>query len=204
MAPEVLKTKRGTWYIDYHYRNILGNGKYGIVYKATDDKGNKVAAKSISTKDKSKLSKITTLSKLEKLIRLSHPNVVKIFDVHQEEDTIWIIMEFCEHGDLNKFLQNRTLTQEQMLDVMIQLAQGVAYLHGNNIIHRDIKPLNILVACDDPVQVKLTDFDISKFLDEPYSTSAMSSNVGTLAFKAPEFFRRTSEGKLRYHRNVDH
>ena len=200
-TPDELKTKRGTWYIDSHHRNIIGQGAYGIVYKATDSDGRPIAAKRVDTKDKRRLSKIST--ELEKLIGLDHPNIVGVFDVHRDEDCLWIIMELCECGDFNKFLKSRTLTMEEQLDVMIQLAQGVDYLHQRNVIHRDIKPLNILVACDNPILVKLTDFDVSKFLDESYSTSAMSTDVGTLAFKAPEFFQKVASGKLRYHRNVD-
>ena len=82
------------------------------------------------------------------------------------------------------------------------IADGINYLYAQNIIHRDIKPGNILIASDLPIVPKLTDFDLSKYLDPDYETSVMSSNVGTLAFKSPEFFKRVN-GKLRYHRNVD-
>ena len=86
---------------------------------------------------------------------------------------------------------------------MIQIALGVEYLHKNNIIHRDIKPSNILISNDNPVIIKLTDFDFSKFLEDNCDTSLMTTNVGTPAFKAPEFFLRTDERKIQYHRNVD-
>ena len=85
---------------------------------------------------------------------------------------------------------------------MYGIAKGISYLHSNNIIHRDVKPANILIASAIPLTPKLADFDISKALDFDAETSVMSSNVGTLAFKAPEFFMR-SGGKLEYHRNVD-
>ena len=86
---------------------------------------------------------------------------------------------------------------------MKQIMAGSQYLHQKDIVHRDIKPGNILVASEIPLRLLLADFDVSKCLDPEVETSLMMSNVGTLAFKAPEFFQRTSPGKIEYHRNVD-
>ena len=103
-------------------------------------------------------------------------------------------MEFCESGDLNK---------EVSEEVMRQIMCGINYLHGKDIVHRDVKPGKILVEPEDPFVMKLTDFAVSKCLDPEIETSAMSSNVGTNAFKAPEFFMRNEMKKIVYHRNVD-
>ena len=90
---------------------------------------------------------------------------------------------------------------------MRQIIDGIAFLHSRDIVHRDIKPANILLSLtqDRCVTVKLGDFGLTKILDPNSLTSAMSSNVGSLAFKAPEFFnsRPDNQGKVRYHRNVD-
>ena len=86
---------------------------------------------------------------------------------------------------------------------MRQIMSGIIYLHAQNIIHGDIKPGNILVASEEPVLVKLTDFDVTKCLDPEIETSVMSSNVGTNAFKAPKFFMRNECKKTHHHRNVD-
>ena len=94
------------------------------------------------------------------------------------------------------------------LSIMVQITCGLEYLHKQHIAHRDLKPGNILVAQDSkmrnsPILAKLADFDVSKCFDSDTDTSVMSSNVGTLTFKAPEFFQRLESGKLLYHKNVD-
>ena len=112
-------------------------------------------------------------------------------------------MEQCCFGDLNVFFTKRGLSQQQKLELMLEISKGVEYLHSRNIIHRHIKPGNILDAHDSPIHAKLTDFDISKFLEENYNTSLITSNVGTSDFKAPEFFMEDEHHQVNYHRNVD-
>ena len=85
----------------------------------------------------------------------------------------------------------------------MNITRGIEFLHSQNIIHRDIKPGNILVGNTRQLQVKLADFDVTKILDPDIETSAMSSNVGTNAFKSPEFFRKNKQGKIQYHCSVD-
>ena len=114
-----------------------------------------------------------------------------------------MMMPFCEHGDLNYFYKRNEVSHEMNIDGMKQIMAGISYLHSQDIVHRDIKPGNILVSAETPLRLLLADFDVSKCLDPEVETSLMTSNVGTLAFKAPEFFQRTSPGKIEYHRNVD-
>ncbi len=185
---------------------VLGKGSFGIVHKAVDRNGTEVAAKRIdfTAKTKNKIPQIA--SDLRKLIALDHENIARIFEVLEEKVTIWVFMELCNHGDLVDYIQadeaSSPVTPHEKLKLMLGIAKGVEYLHSNNVIHRDIKPRNILVT-GKPATAKLTDFDCGKFLEEDYSTSMMTSNVGTMAFKAPEFYLRTVGGELQYHRNVD-
>ena len=80
------------------------------------------------------------------------------------------------------------VTRDKSEQIMKQIVFGIAYLHHQDIIHRDVKPGNILVSSTDPIPVKLTDFDVTKCSDPEFETSVMSSNVGTNHFKAPKFF----------------
>ena len=180
-------------------RHVLGQGAFGIVYKGKDAKSNEIAVKRI---DGNVHPQILTQD-LDRLMKLDHRYVMKILDVEKDKNLVWMMMPFCELGDLNLFYQKRDVSPETNLEVMKQIMEGVSYLHRQDIVHRDIKPGNILVATELPTKILLADFDFSKCLDPEVVTSLMSSNVGTLAFKAPEFFRRTSPGKIEYHRNVD-
>ena len=201
MAQVKINTKKNTWTINTHPGNIIGKGAYGIIYKGTDGNGREIAAKSFVEEKHSKISK----EDLEKLLQINHPNIVTVYDMNtmKYNTSLWIFMEFCKHGDLSRFFGRKNLINSQLIDAMVQITEGLEYLHGNNIIHRDIKPANILVKEQVPLHLKLTDFDVSKFFNPDIETSVMSSNVGTLAFKAPEFFRRDKDGKLNYHRSVD-
>ena len=200
MSEVEITTATGTWRVNTHLKNIIGRGAYGLIYKGTNNKDETIAAKTINGADHRKIFN----QDLEKLLTLDHTNVVKIFDINQQDNTFWMFMEYCNEGDLNKFFRTKDLPFNDTLDVMRQISTGLVYLHEHNVIHRDIKPGNILVDLHrEQFTVKLTDFDLSKFLDPDIETSVMSSNVGTLAFKAPEFFQRNHEGKLNYHRNVD-
>ena len=170
-----------------------------IVYKGIDAKKNTIAAKQIDLKEHPQI----LTQDLNRLMKLDHPNVMKILDMEKTDNNLWLMMMFCELGDLNHFYRTENVSDEVNIEVMRQVMEGINYLHSQEIVHRDIKPGNILVASNNPLRILLTDFDVSKCLEPEVETSLMTSNVGTLAFKAPEFFQRTSPGKIEYHRNVD-
>ena len=169
---------------------VLGSGSFGVVFKGSDANRNTVAAKRIY----GNLQPRFLTQDLNRFLYLDHPNVMKMLDVETSENIVWMMMPFCEF-DLNKFYKTREVPLETNVNIMRQITAGINYLHSQKIIHRDIKLGNIVVS-EFPVQVLLSDFDVSKCLDPEVETSLMTSNVGTLAFKAPEFFQRTSPGKI--------
>ena len=187
-----------------HSTEVIGQGAFGVLYKGTDSKKNPIVAKRIDEKRHQRILKLN----LDKLLSLDHPNVIRILDVERIDNIFWMFMNYFELGDLNRLFRTTDLSVHTKLSIMVQIACGLEYLHNQNIAHRDLKPGNILVAQDSktrnsPILAKLADFDVSKCFDSDADTSWMSSNVGTLAFKAPEFFQRLETGKIMYHKNVD-
>ena len=141
--------------------HVLGQGAFGIVFEGSDAKKNTVAAKRI---DGNKHPRILTQD-FERLVLLDHPNVMKILDVEKNGNIVWMMMQLCELGDLNHFYRTKGVPNETKVEGMKQIAAGIRYLHSQNIIHRDIKPGNILVASAVPLILHLTDFDVCKCLD---------------------------------------
>ena len=168
----------------------LGRGAFGTVYKGFDRHQTAVVIKQVSKSDSRKAS-IEALKFYYLKQKILHDHVIKVRDVKTWEDSMWIVMEYCDLGDLNDYFHkyHRRLDIDRKINIMSQIAKGVAFLHLRNVVHRDIKPANILLKSNgvNP-QVKLGDFGLSKFLDPDDITSGMSSNVETLLFKAPEFW----------------
>ena len=181
-----------------NYTQMIGNGTFGFVYEATNKDGKMVAVKVVHFREHHERDIINA----KKLLKFKdeHPNILDTYDVLYNK---YIFMELCEFGNLRKFFNKRELSTELKIQLMAQMADGIAHLHANNIIHRDVKPENILIQRrgDFPI-VKISDFGLSKFMEDDQA-SAMSSDVGTYVYKAPEFWQRTREGKLQYGRRVD-
>lgn len=121
---------------------------------------------------------------LEILRQLDHPHIVRLQDYYEDQDNYYIVMELVPGGDLMDFVAaNGSIGEEATQVVAKQILEGIAYVHSKGISHRDLKPDNILIAQDDPIQVKITDFGLAKFSD---GQTFMKTFCGTLAYVAPE------------------
>ena len=171
----------------YDVKNKLGSGKFGLVKLGIHKKtGQKVAIKIMkkSTMDSSDLELVRTEIEILKICQ--HPNIIRLYNVFENADYLYIIMEYCYGGDLFSYLENRhfRLTEKRASTIIHQMATAVYYMHSFGVVHRDLKPENVLMtSTDEDSDIRILDFGLSKILgpyekcDEPY---------GTLTYCAPE------------------
>ena len=168
----------------------LGRGGFGTVYKGKHcHSGNTVAVKQcIIPSDRDGFNAMKEVKNFQQLEQ--HPNVVHLFDFYYRDNAFWFVMEFCNAGDLTRYMRKTNLGIDEKLDIMYQCASAIAYMHTrkNPVIHRDIKPANILLKTEHPkTVVKVTDFGLSKILDhDSLRTNKLITHAGTPAFMSPE------------------
>lgn len=115
---------------------------------------------------------------------LAHPNIVNIYDVGEEDNIYYLVMEYVNGETLKQYIQNNApIPLEKVIDIMLQIASGISHAHQNNIIHRDIKPQNILIDKDE--NVKITDFGIAIALTSTTITHT-NSVIGSVHYISPE------------------
>lgn len=139
-------------------------------------------------------------TEIKTLKSLQHPNIIKLYDVFITEDKIYIVMELMSGGELFDYVvQKGTLTEEEASRIVRKVTSALVYMHSKNVIHRDMKPENLLLAhkprSSHDIEVKIIDFGLSKILsDGPIA----SSFLGTRGYLAPEMIQR-----MDYTKSVD-
>lgn len=171
----------------YEILGELGHGAMGIVYKAQDPKiGRTVAIKTLSAAglgaDMDQY-RARFLVEAKSAGRLNHPNIVAVHDVTDDEQgRPCLVLEFVEGTTLDRLVMEEQVPLTRLLELVAQIARALAYAHANGIIHRDVKPANIMVTRAG--QAKLSDFGIAKL--EGTSMTIAGQVMGTPAFMSPE------------------
>jgi serine/threonine-protein kinase len=172
----------------YEVIGELGQGAMGVVYKARDPLIDRVVAiKTINlglATDEKEEYEGRFYQEAKAAGRLNHPNIVTIYDVGKSGDVAYIAMEFLEGRELRDVLKEGTLLPvEQVLNIVAQVALGLAYAHEHDIIHRDVKPSNIMVIRDG--HVKITDFGIARMASSSVRTQT-GMVLGSPKYMSPE------------------
>jgi tetratricopeptide (TPR) repeat protein/predicted Ser/Thr protein kinase len=177
----------GTKLGNYEIESLLGRGGMGVVYKARQMSLDRSVALKILPPSLSSDSSFVKRFKREAraVAKFSHSNIIQIFDITEEQDLHFFSMEYVEGKTLDKVLEEKgTLEPNEAVKIISQAALALEHAHKNNIIHRDVKPSNIIV--DDLGNVKVMDFGLARALDERSRVTQSGALVGTLGYMSPE------------------
>ncbi len=180
----------------YEIKDRLGHGGMATVYGARDlkldrDVAIKLLADNFAGDDeiRRRFSREARLA-----ARLDHPNIVQVFDVGEEEGRPYIVMEQVEGGTLGDRLEGRRRSspRAEALRLLSQLCDGLGHAHSKKLVHRDIKPQNLLLRSSDGC-LKITDFGIARVAEETTRLTQAGKVIGTERYMAPE---QLSDGKI--------
>jgi serine/threonine protein kinase len=172
----------------YEVLDEIGQGAMGVVYKARDPLIDRVVAiKTINLSmamDEKEEYEGRFYQEAKAAGRLNHPNIVTIYDVGKSGNVAYIAMEFLEGRELRDIMNDGALLPvDQVLHIVAQVAQGLAYAHEHDIVHRDVKPSNIMVIRDG--HVKITDFGIARMASSSVRTQT-GMVLGSPKYMSPE------------------
>ena len=175
---------------------FVGRGGMGAVYKARQPSLDRLVAVKILPREISATPGFTERFSREAkaLAKLSHQNIISVFEFGQLEDQHYIIMEFVDGTDLRQLIDASEVTSNQALEIVRQICDALQYAHGQGVVHRDIKPENILI--DKSGEVKIADFGLAKLVDTESMLGSLTGTqqiMGTLRYMAPEQTRATKE-----------
>ncbi|XP_003384202.3 PREDICTED: cyclin-dependent kinase 10-like [Amphimedon queenslandica] len=171
---------------EFNKLNRIGEGTYGVVYRAEDKKSKEIVAlKRIRMENEEEGLPICSVREIGLLLSLSHENIVQLKEiaVGRELDNMFLVMNYCEQ-DLASLIDNMAspFTEPQVKCIMLQLLEGLSYLHNNHVIHRDLKVSNLLLT--DKGILKIADFGLARTLGRPLKP--LTPTVVTLWYRAPE------------------
>ena len=158
---------------DYEILMTLGDGTFGKIFKVRSKLNKKIYAMKMvdlkKTKEKDERLYELTLNEVTFLNELSNPHIIKYYNNFIEGDNLYIIVQYVSNGDIQEYIDarkeiNRHFQEEELLNIFLQCMMALSYIHKKGVIHRDIKPKNILI--DNNMKIKLGDFGIAALIFE--------------------------------------
>ncbi len=171
---------------EYRVQSILGRGGMGVVYKAEDTAlGISVALKMIDpalAKDASFVRRFRAEARA--MARIASPNIVRVMAMRQTDHGLFIVMEYVDGGTLHDRMQNGPMPWKEVWPIVSQTLEALEKAHSVGVVHRDIKPRNIMLTGDGVV--KVTDFGLAKMVSDDPSITVTQAIAGTLLYMSPE------------------
>ncbi|CAD8063279.1 unnamed protein product [Paramecium primaurelia] len=169
----------------YKLDKILGEGSYAIVRKAIRKSDNiEVAVKIIDKASLESDDHLAIQSEVEIMSQIDHPNIVKVLEVFDDKQKLYIVLELMTGGELfDRIVEKELYNEKEAADVIRPVVDAIRYCHSMGVVHRDLKPENILYTTPDPdATVKISDFGVAKVI----SDELMLTACGTPGYVAPE------------------
>ena len=174
----------------YEIRQVLGKGKFGLVKLGIHrGSGRKVAIKIINKKLVTAIDVQQVKTEIDILKIAKHPNIIQLYDVFENENYIYIIMEYCAGGDLFSYIEKRgfRLPETRAAEIIHKLSTAVYFLHEYGVVHRDLKPENILMTDNSSnADIRLVDFGLGKIIGPG---EMCTDPFGTFSYVAPEVLK---------------
>ena len=174
----------------FEIQKVLGAGAMGEVYLGVDPSiGREVAIKTIlNPAAQGPEAKERFAREAKAAGVLNHPNLVTIYEFGEDQNVLYIAMEFVRGHDLEELYRDQALTRSETLEVLAQVCDGLSFAHRQGIVHRDIKPSNVRVQRDGRrLHAKVMDFGVAKVSNSDMTATGMV--MGTVSYMAPEYIR---------------
>ncbi|EZG65883.1 putative calcium-dependent protein kinase [Gregarina niphandrodes] len=176
----------------FHFEKLLGQGSFGQAFMVIEKSSRLERCCKVINKDKAKVPIEQIEAEVTVLKSLDHPNVIKILDVYEDYHNLYIVQDLCTGGELLKRLSQaheraKLLTEKYVREIMNQVLKALAYIHEMNVVHKDLKPENIMFA-DKGVhsEIKVIDFGLAEMFEDQNQMS--THGAGTILYMAPEVF----------------
>ena len=182
---------------DYHIQSELGHGGMATVFLAHDDKFDTNVAIKVLNKEFVHNDNIRKrfISEARSMFKMSHPSIIKVSDLIDQDGTVAFVMEFIEGETLKDYMERKgKLSDEEIKNLFSQMLEAVGYVHKQQLVHRDIKPSNFMINPDG--QIKLMDFGIAKTTDTSsaeYTQTGTGVQMGTPMYMSPEQVKSSKE-----------
>ena len=177
----------------YEFTKNLGKGGYGKVFQVRNKKtGQLYACKKLSKLNVNNLMKFRR--EINILVKMDHPNIIKLYDVFESQNSLYLIMEECHGGELfdrilKRIESNEMYSEKEACEIIQQVMSAIEYCHKQGIVHRDLKPENLLYLKEGPElnnPLKIIDFGLSQEIN---INKILSSKVGTAYYVSPEILQ---------------
>ena len=170
----------------FHLVKTIGNGSYGVVYLVQNETTKELRViKEINCLGKTREEFEKQLMEIRIQQELMHENIIRIYGASRDNGKIQILMEYANSGDLSDLISSRNgkfFSEEEIIDIFVQMCLAIKYIHDRKIVHRDLKPGNIYLT--NKTIIKIGDFGLARMLD--HTIDKINTQIGTPYYVAPE------------------